>query len=183
MASLSELDPELVPWANQLVGEASARGYSPRVTSTVRTHGEQARLYRRFVAGTWPYPVAPPGQSAHEYGWAFDMVTEPFDALAELGALWESWGGTYGGSRDRVHFELPGASASLRNVVSGYGDQQPAASPGALAKTLAAAADFALGLVPGMGVVELAATLVSWGFPSNQVAKFLSGPVEYLIEP
>jgi hypothetical protein len=42
------------------------------------------------------------------------------------------------------------------------------------------AADFALGLVPGMGMVELAATLVSWGFPDNQVADFLSGPFEYL---
>jgi len=49
------------------------------------------------------------GSSAHEYGEAFDMVTSPMDALADVGYTWQQWGGAWNPG-DAVHFELPGAS-------------------------------------------------------------------------
>jgi len=61
------------------------------------------------LAGQAGYPVAPPGSSAHEYGEAFDMVTSPMDALADVGYTWQQWGGAWNPG-DAVHFELPGAS-------------------------------------------------------------------------
>jgi hypothetical protein len=55
--------------------------------------------------------VAPPGASAHEYGEAFDYVVTPNDYQPDVGATWQSWGGVWGGKKDVVHFELPGAGA------------------------------------------------------------------------
>lgn len=116
MASLKDLVPELQDAANQLFEVATQSGLRPRVTSVRRGIIKQAQLYELRQFGQWPYPVAPPGRSAHNYGWAFDMVVDPYEALGELGALWQSWGGTYGGVADRVHFEAPGASAWLRQA-------------------------------------------------------------------
>ncbi len=80
---LDDLSPELAPFAVALVDAAAAAGLQPRVTSTVRTHSEQGRLYRGFLANPQrQYPVAPPGYSAHEYGEAWDMVVTPMEALA-----------------------------------------------------------------------------------------------------
>lgn len=83
---------------------AVANGLHPRITSTVRTHADQARLYRAWLArGKTGLPAAPPGRSNHQLGLAFDMVA---DNLPGLGALWESWGGKWGGRfNDPVHFE------------------------------------------------------------------------------
>jgi hypothetical protein len=108
-ASLTELIPELQPFARDLVDAAGVAGLQPRVTSTRRTYAEQKRLYDRSLAGLSPYPAAPPGHSAHEYGWAFDMIVAPLSALADVGAYWEQNGGVWGGRiGDDVHFEFPG---------------------------------------------------------------------------
>lgn len=106
-ASLAGLIPEFRPWAKRLLLSAGQAGLQPRVTSTRRSHREQSWLYKRYLAGQNPFPVAPPGTSAHEFGFAMDMVTVPFDALSDLGSLWISWGGLWGAS-DPVHFEFPG---------------------------------------------------------------------------
>ena len=111
--AISDLVPELADAAAALVDAAGRAGLQPRITSTVRTRSEQARLYRRFLAGASGYNVAPPGFSAHEYGEAFDMVTSPMEALADVGATWLDWGG-YWGPGDAVHFELPGATARAK---------------------------------------------------------------------
>src|SRR5260370_37739004 len=117
--SIRTLIPELQPWAVALLNESGRAGLQPRLTSTRRSHSEQTRLYRRYLAGLQPYPVARPGTSAHEYGFAFDMVTIPLEGLAEAGQLWEGWGGIWGGhprkqgsAFDPVHFEYPGFSLS-----------------------------------------------------------------------
>ena len=115
--SISDLDPELASFARDLVDAAGRAGLQPRITSTIRSHSEQRRLYNRFLAGQAGYPVAPPGQSAHEYGLAFDMVVSPMEALADVGYTWQQWGGGWNGS-DAVHFELPGASEWARSQVS-----------------------------------------------------------------
>ena len=103
-----DLIPELQGFAEQLLYAAGAAGLHPRVTSTRRSHQAQVRLYRRYVSGLSPLPAAPPGQSAHEYGFAFDMVVTPFDALEDVGYTWEQWGGVWGGAVDPVHFQYPG---------------------------------------------------------------------------
>ncbi len=113
---LDDLSPELAPFAVALVDAAAAAGLQPRVTSTVRTHSEQGRLYRGFLANPQrQYPVAPPGYSAHEYGEAWDMVVTPMEALADVGATWLDWGGGWNGA-DAIHFELPGASERARQA-------------------------------------------------------------------
>jgi len=100
------------PFARELVRAAGAARLQPRVTSTLRTYAQQKRLYDRYLAGMSPYPAAPPGHSAHEYGYAFDMVVSPLEALSDVGDYWESYGGIWGGRyKDDVHFEYPGFSA------------------------------------------------------------------------
>jgi hypothetical protein len=39
----------------------------------------------------------------HEYGLAWDMVTEPYSALDILGDWWKQLGGTWS-PKDRIHF-------------------------------------------------------------------------------
>lgn len=117
---LVDLTPDLLPFAQALLDAAGAAGLQPRITSTVRTHSEQGRLYRGYLANpARAYPVAPPGYSAHEYGEAFDMVVSPMEALADVGATWIEWGGGWNPG-DAVHFELPGASERARKAGSEF---------------------------------------------------------------
>ncbi len=114
MGVFDQLDPDLADAASALVDAAGAAGLQPRVTSTIRTSSQQARLYRSFLANPRrAYPVAPPGYSAHEYGEAFDLVVSPIEALADVGYTWQQWGGGWN-PQDAVHFELPGASERAR---------------------------------------------------------------------
>jgi len=106
-ADIDALIPEFQPYARALVDLAGRAGLQPRVTSTLRTHPEQKRLYDRYLAGLQQFPVAPPGHSAHEFGFAVDIVLSPFDYLADLGQIWKDAGGKWGAS-DPVHFEFPG---------------------------------------------------------------------------
>jgi hypothetical protein len=159
--NLAALKPELQPFAKALVDVAGRAGALPRVTSTLRTFSQQVKLYTRFLGGLQAYPVAFPGTSAHEYGEAFDLVITPMEWLSELGQVWESWGGKWGGARDPVHFELPGASQSHQH------------------RSIALAADLVIGLVPGISEVELAAELASLAFPRSEILQFLSSPIEY----
>lgn len=71
------------------------------VTSVYRSRTEQYRLWNNRANN--PFPVAPPGSSYHEYGRAWDMVGDR-DELERAGALWRSWGGTWG-ERDPIHFQ------------------------------------------------------------------------------
>ena|SRR5713101_2807102 len=168
-ASLLSLDPDLRDAAQSLLDAAGAAGLLPKITSTLRSHSEQRRLYSRFLAGSTGYPVAPPGQSAHEYGWAFDMVVSPLEALADVGYTWQQWGGGWSPS-DAVHFELPGASAQARQQPSTLA---PSTSYGAQATNLiTTATDFYFG--------SSVAGLLSM-FPSlseNRAIELLSQPYE-----
>jgi len=91
------LQPWLAPWAEWLL-----RFYPPAVvTSTYRSYGEQLALYQNRANN--PYPVAPPCCSKHTQGRAFD-VSAPDEILEQLGAIWNSVGGTWSRS-DVIHFE------------------------------------------------------------------------------
>jgi len=112
-AKIDDLLDELQQPARDLIAACDAAGLQPRLTSTLRSHAEQKRLYNRYLAGQAGFPVAPPGQSAHEYGEAFDLVVSPMEALADVGYTWKTWGGGWNPG-DAIHFELPGASARAK---------------------------------------------------------------------
>lgn len=96
------LEPTFIPDAERLWKYAVAAGLEPRLTSTYRNRRTQARMYRQWLRGDWPLPVAPPGTSVHQYGLAMDLVSRD---NAHLGSIWEKMGHTWGGSGDPVHFE------------------------------------------------------------------------------
>jgi len=111
VADLKQLDPRLVPWAKYLY--AVGKYYDPLlvVTSGFRSSSKQSKLYEKWLSGESKIPAAPPGRSLHGYGLAFDLARigkDPFtDPLLNwLGAVWEHWGGQYGGRRDPVHFQV-----------------------------------------------------------------------------
>jgi len=111
MASLKQLHPQLVPPARYLY--AIGKYYDPLlvVTSGFRSASKQSKLYAKWLSGESLIPAAPPGRSLHGYGLAFDLARigkDPFNdpLLNWLGAVWESWGGRYGGARDPVHFQV-----------------------------------------------------------------------------
>ncbi len=123
--SISSLVPELQPYCRELLRIAGENRLEPRLTSARRSLQEQRELYNRFLRGANPFPVAPPGTSAHETGEAFDLLVTPVDYLPALGDLWISWGGQWGGNRDPVHFQLPGApSPELLAQTQGAASEQ-----------------------------------------------------------
>lgn len=110
--ALYELHPALVEVAIPFF--RYCRWFYPEftITSALRDSATQARLYAEWKAGRSPFPVAKPGTSAHEVGWAFDMarsgvpaITDP--VLRQAGEVWKWLGGRYGGAKDPVHFQGP----------------------------------------------------------------------------
>lgn len=174
---LDLLIPELQAPAGALIDLATRAGVNPRVTSTLRTTSEQARLYRRFLSGASTLPAAPPGTSAHEYGYAFDMVASSLTDLYDLGSVWTSWGGVYGSDKDPVHFEYPGFRPPPSP--SGTGQRRSkAVAPGLLGPTLG---DVLVGFLPGVGSGELIATVAGvLGLGQSEAIQFLSAPVTTL---
>lgn len=154
--SIEALIPELQAPCRELLAIAGAAGVQPRITSTLRSHSEQARLYRRFVNGKSKYPAAPPGSSAHEFGYAFDMVVVGDENQDDLGQVWGSWGGVWG-PNDPIHFEYPGFSPP-RTVARPEG--------GSLLLTLA-------DIWYGSAIAEV----LSLFLPKNAVLDALSSPI------
>jgi len=114
VGELDGLDDRLVEWAAALLREARAPVV---ITRTRSSHRFQRSLYARAQLGGNPFPVAPPGRSAHQVGLAWDMVG-PLPELRRLGALWRRWGGVWGGAVDPIHFE---GTARLLNSAPGTG--------------------------------------------------------------
>lgn len=100
MTGLGELDRRLQPAARWLLKQIP-RGVKYRITSVYRSPAQQLELWNNRHRN--PYPVAPPGKSFHEHRRAFDMVTDPYDTLYHLGALWKSVGGRWS-PEDEIHF-------------------------------------------------------------------------------
>jgi D-alanyl-D-alanine carboxypeptidase len=176
-ASLSALIPDMQPFARELVRAAGAAGLMPRVTSTLRTTAEQTRLYRRYISGLQSLPVAPPGTSAHEFGYALDMVVTPYDALADVGDYWKGMGGVWGGQfNDPVHFEYPGfktALAAAPETKEGFGG-----TFGEFADLV----DFAASFVGKFGSIELASEALGFLLPQfkqSTLYKMLEHPTRY----
>lgn len=62
------------PAAEYALALANWYGIAPTVTSTYRSWEEQVRLRSRWERGESQWPANRPGDSAHNYGWAFDSV-------------------------------------------------------------------------------------------------------------
>jgi len=110
MPSLIALRSPIRPAAEWLFNLGKSWDRTLRITSVRRSWAEQDQLYNRFKRGLTKLPVAPPGHSLHQYGLAFDMARpgiEPYSdsLLPQLGAIWNSIGGTWHAS-DPVHFEV-----------------------------------------------------------------------------
>jgi len=74
---------------------ANYYGIVPTVTSVYRSWSEQQRLRSRWERGESRFPANRPGDSAHNYGWAFDAVVPDHQQ-----ALWDQ-------IRSYVGFEVP----------------------------------------------------------------------------
>lgn len=138
--NLEDLHPDIIPLAVRLSFAAAAQGINLVVTQTRRTLEEQAELYAQ--GRTKPGKIvtnAKPGESAHNYGLAFDVAFRegehgvtwvgPWGALGEIAAeIGLEWGGNWRSFPDRPHFELPGwrvlvKKAKRRNL--DFGDTGP----------------------------------------------------------
>lgn len=98
----------LRPYASTLFAFAQQLSPSAVVTSVRRDATKQAQLYNRYITGKSAYPAAAPGTSKHERGLAFDLGGLSASQLRQLGEIWESWGGRWGGRfshSDPIHFE------------------------------------------------------------------------------
>jgi hypothetical protein len=171
-ASLDGLVDELRDAARELDAAVWRAGLSGHFTSTYRSRSEQTRLYRAFQSGRSAFPVAPPGFSAHEYGEAFDYVVSPAQFQDNVGQTWVSWGGEWGGSYDRVHFELPGASGRANERGRAEQDQ-----PGFLGSII----DVGVGLFPVFGEITTVAGILTLfpGLSENEALKMLASPTYY----
>ena len=105
MIQLRGLHSQLRPYAEYAVQVAHAYGLRPVVTSAYRSNAEQARLYNRFRSGQSRYPANRPGDSAHNYGLAWDswVPDEDSSTWVEI-RRWIGWGVP---ANDLIHAELP----------------------------------------------------------------------------
>jgi len=109
---LAGLHRDLRAAAQWALDVASYYGVPVNVTSVYRSWSHQQRLYDRWKAGKSRYPANPPGQSAHNYGLAWDSTVD---------ARYQDWWDAvrrYAGfevlENDRIHAQLP----SWRTYVS-----------------------------------------------------------------
>src|SRR5258708_34226857 len=168
MFDLNGLEPEIQTGAYDLFFGASDAGLAPQLTSGLRSATQQFRLWRAYLRGGRSFPAAPPGLSAHEYGIAFDMTATPFESLADIGATWQDWGGSWGGAADPVHFQIPGAQSYIMRHLS--------------VKALVVGIDFAISFLPLVGMARTRAAglpLFSQGAHNSRL-EAISFPAEGL---
>ena len=99
------LHPEVRLRADWALGWAAHYNVPVTVTSTRRTWEEQQRLRTRWEQGKSKFPANKPGDSAHQWGLAWDSVTEP-----EYQAWWNEVRRLAGFevlSHDRIHAQVP----------------------------------------------------------------------------
>lgn len=105
MSLLYQLAPGLSEYALGPVRWAEYYGVPVTVTSVYRSAADQRRLRDAYLAGDSRYPAAAPGDSAHQYGLAWDStVPEQYQAW------WDYVRQAYGWqvpSNDRIHAQVP----------------------------------------------------------------------------
>lgn len=113
-ATVRSLDARVQPFVSAFLRKLAEFGIKAELTSTRRDLNEQKRLwdcYQRTGCancrrGPGCFPAAPPGQSVHALGFAFDLRLTP-PVYSQVGAFWESLGFTWGGRfSDPIHFDF-----------------------------------------------------------------------------
>jgi D-alanyl-D-alanine carboxypeptidase len=127
---LAEVNPELQRRFRQAVAGVAARGVGVVIESGLRSRAQQIALYNNRANNS--NPVAAPGTSPHEFGWAVDAVPVPRTQAAR-NVLWDEArkaglvaGEDFSTRKDPPHFELPGfqhgsASQNLSSVFDSQG--------------------------------------------------------------
>ncbi len=117
-----QVDGRLVAALSELVQLLAQEGYEARISSAYRSRRDQQELIRRWEEGD-PDIIAqpaPPGRSAHNFGFAVDIVLDPPDydflgaAAAEVGLVQPDPDG------DPVHVELP----NWRRLTRGWNERR-----------------------------------------------------------
>jgi len=103
--SLRGLEPEVRAKAECAFELARSYDITPVVTSVRRAWAEQLRLRERWERGESQFPANKPGDSAHQYGLAFDSVV-PDNQMACWVAIRESVGLRVPAG-DLIHAERP----------------------------------------------------------------------------
>jgi len=113
---LRGMHPDLRPAAEYALAIANHNRIHPTITSVTRSFSNQARLRANFercvAAGRFPsapncrFPANEPGDSAHNYGLAFDsVVPDAQDAVWQDIRRWVGWEVP---ENDTIHSQLPG---------------------------------------------------------------------------
>jgi LAS superfamily LD-carboxypeptidase LdcB len=124
---LAGLDPLVRAYAEDLLRDGRRLGLHITITSVRRTWAFQEELYNHWLqcvrtgkaydpdpALKCRYPANAPGDSAHQYGLAFDSVVE--EGEWDLWNQVRAWHGWRVPEEDRVHSELP----DWRSYVQGF---------------------------------------------------------------
>lgn len=86
-------------------------GVRPIVTSGYRSWHEQMQLRNDYLAGRSRWPANAPGDSAHNFGWAWDSVLPaPYRGNAAAESWWKAvreWAGFEVPSNDAIHAQVP----------------------------------------------------------------------------
>jgi len=109
--SLRGLEPDVRALAECAFNVAHSYGLTPVVTSTFRSWAEQTVLRSKWEAGLSAFPANKPGESAHEYGLAFDSWV-PDDEMGLWVAVRRSVGLRVPDG-DLIHAERPEWRSSL----------------------------------------------------------------------
>lgn len=88
------------------------------VTSSFRTHEEQTQLYRSYLSGNNPYPVAQPGHSKHQSGFALDISVKSGDQERIHAAMTKAGFVRPIPGSDPVHWVYVGPVSSGKNPVT-----------------------------------------------------------------
>jgi len=102
---LRGMDSRIRPYVEYAHQIAYEYGLDPTVTSTFRSWEEQTKLRTRWERGESRFPANRPGDSAHNYGWAWDSVVPEADQ-----PLWDAIRRYVGFEvlpNDRIHGQIP----------------------------------------------------------------------------
>lgn len=106
MPTTAGLDPYVARGLRILLDVLRGLGYRATFTSGYRSPEKQLALYRKWIAGRSPYPVAKPGRSRHEQGAAVDVSSDAPDRVLQFAG--QVAGLRWYGPGDRVHFSVDG---------------------------------------------------------------------------
>lgn len=119
---IEDLRPDVRVLATKFIEEAAKQGIDVLIYSTLRDNESQAELYAKGRTTAGPIVTnARPGESAHNYGCAWDCVPivhgkamwnddATYTKLGRIGeALGLEWAGRWTGKlKEKAHFQLAG---------------------------------------------------------------------------